>query len=744
MFEGNRSLVRDIRRSLSLELNLESRVFLRSFRYRRAEEEHQNPVQEWGEEVEDDAVYSITLRRIPVKPSQTADSSCDCGFVQYRTTKERTLKAGTLDKLVAHLLEPSADPTFTRVFLSMYQAFTDTKTVLELLLDRDSRVGVNGEENGLWTDSGESDRTLKRLLKLWLDEYREDFHDPPSHACLQALCAYLRQDPRYREVTLQAEAVLQRFRQDDCCRTEAISFKVGADEVDVCNSSERPDILSLPSRDIAEQFTIMDADLFAKVHPFQCLGCVWSQRDKKEKKHRAPTIKATIQQFNRVTNCVIGTLLSDPGNLRPLCRARIVEKWIQVAQECMLLRNFTSLRAILSALQSNPVYRLKRTWAAVSRDSLVTLDQLSKFFDDENCPLTSKDALLKDPDSQSECDANSKCPKRSSLCQQADPCAGTVPYLGTYLTILTMLDTALPDTLEGGLINFEKRRREFEILSWIKQLQVACCRYELSLHPEIAVWLQSYRMLSEQESHELSREVEPPLDPCPGSPRLWSHRKLVKKLSGLIMGSEGSASRVVLDQVSISLSGSSGSEVEDVSAPQSPVRKNEKLLDSPCQEGSDDVFVGPESPGPSPSLSPVSAKLEDKQRSSSSSSLPVYNQQIDDSCIVRISMGWDNGNLYKSILLTSQDKTAQVIQRALEKHNVESTRLEDFQLCQVIGEGRELVIPDKANVFYAMCTSANYDFILRCKGRDSRAPPSPSTGRSYQSWLVPWLTASKE
>ncbi|KAG2471338.1 RGL1 protein, partial [Polypterus senegalus] len=457
---------------------------------------------------------------------------------------------------------------------------------------------------------------------------------------------------------------------------------------------------------------------------------------------------------------------------------------VGVFQECMLLRNFTSLRAILSALQSNPVYRLKRTWAAVSRDSLVILDQLSKFFDDENCPLTTKEALLKDPDSQSECDGNPNCPKRSSLCQLAvrfslvvpskfsqetnmyessdgglvwcfpgsdvtvpsacDPCTGTVPYLGTYLTILTMLDTALPDTLEGGLINFEKRRREFEILSRIKQLQATCCQYELSLHPEIAVWLQSYRMLSEQESHELSREVEPPLDPCPGSPRLWSHRKLVKKLSGLIMGSEGSASRAFLDQVSISLSGSSGSEVDDVSAPQSPVRKNEKLLDSPCQEGSDDVFVGPDSPGPSPSLSPVSAKLEDKQRSSSSSSLPVYNQQIDDSCIVRVSMGWDNGNLYKSILLTSQDKTAHVIQRALEKHNVEGTRLEDFQLCQVIGEGRELVIPDKANVFYAMCTSANYDFILRCKGRDNRAPPSPSTGRSYQSWLVPWLTASKE
>ena len=36
-------------------------------------------------------------------------------------------------------------------------------------------------------------------------------------------------------------------------------------------------------------------------------------------------------------------------------------------QECQALRNFSSLYAIVSALQSMPIYRLNKTWGKVSR-----------------------------------------------------------------------------------------------------------------------------------------------------------------------------------------------------------------------------------------------------------------------------------------------------------------------------------------------------------------------------------------
>lgn len=114
-------------------------------------------------------------------------------------------------------------------------------------------------------------------------------------------------------------------------------------------------------------------------------------------------------------------------------------------------------------------------------------------------------------------------------------------------------------------------------------------------------------------------------------------------------------------------------------------------------------------------------------------SLPVYNRQVADCCIVRVSvdLGHNNGNMYKSILLTSQDKTAQVVQRALEKHHLEHMNGQDFTLTQVISQERELLIPDKANVFYAMSTTANFDFVLRHyrKGQKKPLTATSSLGR---------------
>ncbi|XP_029769876.1 ral guanine nucleotide dissociation stimulator-like 2, partial [Terrapene carolina triunguis] len=50
-------------------------------------------------------------------------------------------------------------------------------------------------------------------------------------------------------------------------------------------------------------------------------------------------------------------------------------------------------------------------------------------------------------------------PRRQPRRPQEQRPVGVVPYLGTFLRDLVMLDTAMKDELENGYINFEKRRK---------------------------------------------------------------------------------------------------------------------------------------------------------------------------------------------------------------------------------------------------------------------------------------------
>lgn len=98
----------------------------------------QEPVQEWGDEEEDGAVFGITLRREPALPSlDMTDLPTALGYVQYHTVKSRRLKAGTLERLVIHLLDPERQESdYVHVFLSTYRAFTSTSTLMQLLFQR--------------------------------------------------------------------------------------------------------------------------------------------------------------------------------------------------------------------------------------------------------------------------------------------------------------------------------------------------------------------------------------------------------------------------------------------------------------------------------------------------------------------------------------------------------------------------------------------------------------------------------
>jgi ral guanine nucleotide dissociation stimulator-like 1 len=131
------------------------------------------------------------------------------------------------------------------------------------------------------------------------------------------------------------------------------------------------------------------------VIPHQCLGSVWSRRDKGRDRDAA-TVVATIEQFNAVSYRVISTVLVD-AEAKNSTRGRIITAWVDIAQELRVLKNFSSLKAIVSGLQSNPVFRLKKAWSSVPREKLEIFEELARIFRQEHAVHLLIIKLVQDP-----------------------------------------------------------------------------------------------------------------------------------------------------------------------------------------------------------------------------------------------------------------------------------------------------------------------------------------------------------
>ncbi|XP_024618016.1 ral guanine nucleotide dissociation stimulator isoform X2 [Neophocaena asiaeorientalis asiaeorientalis] len=790
----------------------------------------ESSTQEIGEELVNGVIYSISLRKVQVhhganKGQRWLGYENDSALNLYETCKVRTVKAGTLEKLVEHLVPAfqGSDLSYVTIFLCTYRAFTTTQRVLDLLFQRYGRCDALTASSRYGCilpysseDGGPQDQlknAVSSILGTWLDQYSEDFCQPPDFPCLKQLVAYVQLNMPGSDLERRAHLLLAQLERTELTKAEpealAPALKptaalepvpapalaprpvpgpdlepaLGPVPAPAAEPSwpspvaaenglgeEKPHLLAFPPNLVAEQFTLMDAELFKKVVPYHCLGSIWSQRDKRGKEHLAPTVRATVAQFNSVANCVITTCLGD-RSVTARARARVLEHWIEVARECRVLKNFSSLYAILSALQSNSIHRLKKTWEEVSRDSLRIFQKLSEIFSDENNYSLSRELLIKEGTSKfATLEMNPKrAQRRPKEVLSQGVIQGTVPYLGTFLTDLVMLDTAMKDYLYGRLINFEKRRKEFEVIAQIKLLQSACNNYSIAAEEHFGAWFRAMERLSEADSYSLSCELEPPSESASNTLKVKKSTAIVKRWSDrqapsteLSTGSSYHSkscdqlrcgpylsSGDIADALSVHSAGSSSSDVEEITmsfVPESPDGQEKKFWECTSQSSPETSGISSASSSTSSSsasTTPVATTRTHKRSVSGvcgySSSLPLYNQQVGDCCIIRVSLDVDNGNMYKSILVTSQDKAPAVIRKAMDKHNLDEDEPEDYELVQVISDDRKLKIPDNANVFYAMNSTANYDFVLKkrtfTKGAKVRHGASSTLPRMKQKGL---------
>ncbi|XP_059475728.1 ral guanine nucleotide dissociation stimulator isoform X2 [Neocloeon triangulifer] len=671
----------------------------------------------WGEERTPGAIFTVYLKKVRYHRPNKSVSEDNISHLEWETVRVRLVKAATLNKLVECLAsdEGELETTYVNIFLATYRSFSTASQVLGLLIDRYKLLASDSDEVELPDCIRQLHmKTLILSLHVWLDTYPEDFVDPPKFPALQRLDEFCKENVPESELAVRVNHRLERLLQEvgeSSARVPTAVLHNNGDVHEIVDSTKVTDLSEYKFPHInevlfAEQLTCMDMDLFTRLVPHQCLGSVWARRGEKPGAigglagGAAGSVLATVNQFNAVSLRVISTILVQaiPD------RVAIITTWIKIAQELRVLKNFSSLKAIVSGLQSNPIHRLKRTWAGLDKDTYQLFSELARIFSEENNQFAQRELLMREGTAKfaNTVGTNDRQLQKAiqrQLNQSGTISHGTIPYLGTFLTDLTMIDTAIPDFVgEQKLINFDKRRREFEILAQIKLLQSAANGYSFKLDLKFEEWFNSIPVLDDKEAYDLSCQLE---QAAPSNTLGSADSAKSKKRQGHKKN----------DSVASTNSGSSSSSFYLNTSHETSWRSSRGLSPSPLSSKSSSTssLVSLDASLGSTATSGSNAKHQQSLDSSSTTMEPeFYVIKVTTDCQGHAKEGQV---MYKSIMLSNNDRTHQVVRQAMLKLGLEG-RPDDYSFAQILPQ-KELFLPHDANVYYAVNTAHDLNFIVR-------------------------------
>lgn len=234
--------------------------------------------------------------------------------------------------------------------------------------------------------------------------------------------------------------------------------------------SARPGTLhDFRSHEIADQLTLLDAELFYKIEIPEVL--LWAKEQNEEK---SPNLTQFTEHFNNMSYWVRSLIIQQE---KAQDREKLLLKFIKIMKHLRKLNNFNSYLAILSALDSAPIRRLE--WQKQTSEGL-----------EEYCTLIDSSSSFR--------------AYRAALAEVEPPC---IPYLGLILQDLTFVHLGNPDLIDGK-VNFSKRWQQFNILDSMRRFQQA--HYELKRNEDIVSFFNDFSdHLAEEALWELSLKIKP-------------------------------------------------------------------------------------------------------------------------------------------------------------------------------------------------------------------------------------------
>ncbi|KAI9102516.1 ras guanine nucleotide exchange factor domain-containing protein [Phlyctochytrium arcticum] len=354
------------------------------------------------------------------------------------------ISAGTPDALIEALVDSGApDLVYLDTFLITYRHFYTPDQVVEKLQECYQRQ-MEGKPllGGIGTPSSVMNGIVS-FLKKWVGAYPVDFSDTKTKKALNDFLGVIA-GGEYASYGKQ----IQNIFAHEMAAIEIAQRQAPAEEF--ANMTRNPkelavllrdfDIFSQSSKKIAQQLTLVDFKLFRAIRSEEFALTLWGD---KQKDWRTVRLRAYIDRFNRVGYWVATVVLSFQEARK---RSDAVETFIKIANRCMEMQNFNTAMAIHSGLNTGPVSRLKKTFAGLSSRATAALADI-----ENKLSYRGNYKLYRELENES------KPP--------------LLPFFGLVIKDLTFLNDGNQKTLPNGLINFEKQRMIWGIISHIRELQ---------------------------------------------------------------------------------------------------------------------------------------------------------------------------------------------------------------------------------------------------------------------------------
>ncbi|XP_022366895.1 ras-specific guanine nucleotide-releasing factor 1 isoform X2 [Enhydra lutris kenyoni] len=315
------------------------------------------------------------------------------------------------------------------------------------------------------------------VLRHWVSKHSQDFETNDELRCkVVSFLEEVMHDPELLTQERKAAAnIIRTLTQEDPGDNQITLEEI----TQLAEGIKAEPFENHSALEIAEQLTLLDHLVFKKIPYEEFFGQGWMKLEKNE---RTPYIMKTTKHFNDISNLIASEIIR---NEDINARVSAIEKWVAVADICRCLHNYNAVLEITSSMNRSAIFRLKKTWLKVSKQTKALIDKLQKLVSSEGRFKNLREALKN-------CDP---------------PC---VPYLGMYLTDLAFIEEGTPNYTEDGLVNFSKMRMISHIIREIRQFQQTA--YKIEHQVKVTQYLLDRSFVMDEDSlYESSLRMEPKL-----------------------------------------------------------------------------------------------------------------------------------------------------------------------------------------------------------------------------------------